>query len=76
LKLRLDDNQTTQTASVTKILAWERTEKGIDDALLKGEKLDEITILDWFSALDEAARVEVRKIWEEREPLKTVCGSA
>jgi len=68
LKLRLDDNQTTQTASVTKILAWERTEKGIDDALLKGEKLAEMTILDWFSALDEAARVEVRKIWEEREP--------
>jgi len=68
LKLRLDDNQTTQTASVTKILAWSRTEKGIDEALLKGEKLDEITILDWFSALDEAARVEVRKIWEEREP--------
>jgi len=41
-------------------------EKGVDDALLKGEKLNEITILDWFSTLDEKCREEARKVWDER----------
>lgn len=67
LKLRLNDNRTYESPTATKILVWERTEKGIDDALLKGERLDEITILDWFSALNAQYREEVRKVWEESE---------
>ena len=65
LKLRLDDNRNNQSSAATKILVWARTEKGVDDALLKGEKLNEITILDWFSALDEKCRNEARKVWAE-----------
>ena len=61
----LDDNQANGLTELTKILAWERTEKGIDDALLKGERLNEMTILEWFSALDEKCRDEVRKVWAE-----------
>lgn len=65
LKLRLDDNRKNDSHAPTKIFVWARASKGIDDALLKGEKLNEITILDWFSALDEKCREEARKVWEE-----------
>lgn len=65
LKLRLHDNRINLSESATKILAWTRAEKGIDDALLKGERLNEITILDWYSALNERCREEVRNVWEE-----------
>ncbi len=64
LKLRLDDNQTKKAEISTKILTWTRTEKGIDDALLKGEKLGKISLLEWFSALDNQSRIEVQKTWE------------
>jgi len=63
LKLRFD-NQTKSAKFSTKILTWTRTEKGIDDALLKGEKLEKITVLEWFSALDNQSRIEVQKTWE------------
>lgn len=66
LKLRLGDNQNNQTTAATKIFVWTRAEKGIDDALLKGEKLYETTILDWFSALDGKCRDEARKVWDEQ----------
>ena len=65
LKLRLIDNRDNQSTAETKIFVWARDAKGIDDALIKGEKLKEITILDWFSALDEKCRDEVRKVWSE-----------
>ena len=65
LKLRLDDNRNNQSSDSTKILVWTQAEKGIDDALLKGEKLTEITILDWFSALKGECRDEARKVWVE-----------
>lgn len=65
LKLRLDDNQNNQSFAATKIFVWTRTEKGIDDALLKGEKLYETKILDWFNALNEECRDEARKVWTE-----------
>lgn len=61
LKLRLLDNQTNKTKVSTKILTWARTAKGIDDALLQGEKPEQISILDWFSALDQQSRIEVQK---------------
>ena len=69
LKVRLDDNRKSLSPASTKIFSWARSEKGIDDALLKNEKLDEITIVEWFSALDEQCREEVRKVWEENEKL-------
>ena len=65
LKLRLIDNRDNQSTAETKIFVWARDAKGIDDALIKGEKLKEITILDWFSALDEKCRDEARKVWSE-----------
>jgi hypothetical protein len=65
LKFRFNDNRKNQMVAATKIFAWARTEKGIDDALLKGEQLDEITILDWYSALNERCREEVRTVWEK-----------
>lgn len=65
LKLRLDNNREHQSFTDTKFFAWSRAEKGIDDALLKGEKLTEITVQNWFSALDEKCRDEVRKVWAE-----------
>ena len=33
-------------------------------ALLKGEKLGKISLLEWFSALDNQSRIEVQKTWE------------
>lgn len=65
LKLRLDDNRRNQSSAATKIFVWTKIEKGVDDALLKGEKLNEITILDWFSTLDDKCRDEARKVWAE-----------
>jgi hypothetical protein len=65
LKLRLDENRKNQSSAATKILVWTRDAKGVDDALLKGKKLNEITILDWFSALNEECRDEARKVWAE-----------
>ncbi len=47
------------------MLAWSRNEKGIDDALMSGEKMDELEIPDWFSALDKNARMVVQKVWDE-----------
>lgn len=65
IKLRLDDNRKIESFPPTKIFVWAREAKGIDDAILKGEKLNEMTILDWFSALDEQCRDEARKVWDE-----------
>lgn len=65
LKLRIENNRENQSFAATKIFTWSRTEKGIDDALLKGEKLDEISIQDWFAALDDKCRDEVRAVWTE-----------
>ena len=64
LKLRLDDSRENDPAAKTKVLAWSRTEKGIDDALLKGEKLEELTVADWYSTLGEKNREEVRNVWD------------
>jgi len=65
LKLRLDDNRNNQSSAATKIFAWAQNAKGVDDALLQGEKLNEITVMDWFSVLDEKCRDEARKVWAE-----------
>lgn len=70
LKLRLTDNQVNNLTAETKILAWSRRSKGIDDALLSGEKLDELTVTDWLCELNEASREEVGKIWEILNPLE------
>lgn len=64
LKLRHTDSRVPNLSAVTKILSWSRSEKGIDDALLRGEKLDELTLTDWLSALNEPSREEFRKVWE------------
>ena len=63
LKLRLEDCRTNQIPAETMILAWSRAQKGIDDALLSGEKLDELTITDWYCALGEKSREEVKNVW-------------
>lgn len=65
LKLRINacGGELTQSTS-TKILAWSRTEKGIDDAVAKHQKIRELTIPEWFSSLDENCRETVRKVWE------------
>lgn len=65
IKLRLEDNRKIESFPPTKIFVWAREAKGVDDALLQGEKLYEMTILDWFSALDEKCRDEARKVWDE-----------
>lgn len=64
MKLRFDDNRKNILPAETKILDWSRAAKGIDDALLIGEKLKELTIADWFSALNERSREEVKNVWE------------
>ena len=65
LKLRFYDNGINQMEATTKILVWARTEKGIDDALLNGEQLDEITVLEWYSALNKRCLEAVRYVWDE-----------
>ncbi|MEP7037996.1 MAG: DUF3854 domain-containing protein [Acidobacteriota bacterium] len=65
LKLRFQTNSEQKIQTSTKILAWSRDEKGIDDALMSGEKIYELEIPDWFSALDKNARLVVQKVWEE-----------
>lgn len=64
LKLRFDDSRKNVLSAETKILDWSRAAKGIDDALLIGEKLKELLIADWFSALNEQSREEVKNVWE------------
>ncbi|MBA3633886.1 MAG: DUF3854 domain-containing protein [Acidobacteria bacterium] len=65
LKLRFQTNSEQKIQTSTKILAWSRDEKGIDDALMSGEKIYELEIPDWFSTLDKNARMAVQKVWEE-----------
>lgn len=65
LKLRLDNNRQSQSFASTKIFVWDRTRKGIDDALLNSEKLNEITVLEWFSELNEKCRDEAQKVWSK-----------
>jgi hypothetical protein len=43
-------------------LGWSRAQKGIDDALAKGEKIYALKVGEWFSALEEDARAVVRKV--------------
>jgi Domain of unknown function (DUF3854) len=63
VKLRL---QTSKNQAETKILTWTESEKGVDDALLKGENLREISFREWLSALGEKCLEEVRKVWFEQ----------
>lgn len=63
LKLRFDD---VGNKAETKILVWTENEKGVDDALLKGEDLREISFAEWLSALGEKCRDEVLKIWDDQ----------
>lgn len=59
VKLRL---QTSGNQSDTKILMWSGSEKGVDDALLKGADFREISFLEWLSVLGEKCLEEVSKI--------------
>lgn len=63
LKLRIDSNHQNQSFPSIKIFVWNKIYKGIDDALLNGEKLNEITVIEWFSELNEKCRNEVQKVW-------------
>ena len=63
LKLRLQYGMEQEIQNSTKIISWSRAEKGIDDALLKGEKLEELTVADWYSTLGDKSREEVRTVW-------------
>lgn len=63
LKLRLQFGMEQEIQNSTKIISWSRAEKGIDDALLKGEKLEELTVADWYSTLGDKSREEVRTVW-------------
>lgn len=63
LKLRFLDNQTSQTKSSTKILNWKQSAKGVDDALLQGESLQQLSVLEWYNSLDNQSRDEVQNIW-------------
>lgn len=65
LKLRLDNNRQSQSFASTKIFVWDRTRKGIDDALLNSDKLNEITVLEWFSELNKKCRDEAQKVWSK-----------
>ncbi|MDQ3749837.1 MAG: DUF3854 domain-containing protein [Acidobacteriota bacterium] len=56
VKLRLNDRE---NQAETKILIWAESEKGVDDALLKGEKLRKISFPEWLAALGEECREEV-----------------
>lgn len=61
VKLRL---QTSEDQTETKILVWDESCKGVDDALLEGVDLREISFAEWLSALGEKCRDEVSKVWE------------
>ncbi len=65
LKSRLQTGNEQESQGITKILGWSRAEKGIDDALAKGEKIYAMKISEWFSALEEDARAVVQKVWAE-----------
>lgn len=65
LKLRLQTGGEQKTKASTKILSWARAEKGIDDALAKGEKIYALETKEWFSALGDDARAVVQKVWAE-----------
>jgi hypothetical protein len=46
-----------------KILLWSRAVKGIDDAILKDDKLEELTVAGWFPVLNDESREEVKNVW-------------
>jgi hypothetical protein len=64
LKRRLKGGRENRLSPETKILSWSRAVKGIDDALLQGEELEEMTVADWFSVLNDESREEVKNVWE------------
>jgi hypothetical protein len=64
LKLRLKGGGRNGLSTETKILSWSRSAKGIDDALLQGEKFEEMTVADWFSVLNDESQREVKNVWE------------
>jgi hypothetical protein len=47
----------------TRVVTWERY-KGIDEALLANCTLEVMTILQWYSALEGRALVEVKRVWD------------
>ena len=65
LKLRLYDNHNNGFNAETKILVWMQSEKGIDDALAKNEKICGIEVTDWFFSLNKNCRETVRKVWDD-----------
>ncbi len=65
LKLRLESIAGQKTQFSTKILGWSRAEKGIDDAFAKGEKIYDLDINEWLSALETNARAAVQSVWTE-----------
>lgn len=56
IKLRLQDSEEYQFEPRIKILTWERSVKGIDDALLQNLAITEISPLQWYESLSISCR--------------------
>lgn len=56
IKLRLQDSKKYQYQPRIKIMTWERSVKGIDDALLQNLDITEISPFDWYESLSISFR--------------------
>jgi hypothetical protein len=73
---RVQDAETQQTTAVTtKIIVWESSAKGIDDAAVAGIHLTSITIPEWYGRLDGDSFHRVKEVWERLEFLHGLCPS-
>lgn len=61
IKLRLQDSEKHQYQPRIKILNWERSVKGIDDALLQNLAITEISPSEWFDSLNISCRNALEK---------------
>jgi hypothetical protein len=65
LKLQLNQTSDDQSFAATKVIVWESLQKGIDDALLNGERLKDVSPSEWYSSLPVKCREAVQQVWTE-----------
>lgn len=61
---QVQDAETQQMTAATKIVVWDGSAKGIDDAALAGIRLTSITITQWYRTLEGDSLYRVKEVWE------------
>ena len=61
LKLRFSDQRSSAYEDETRILSWDRSAKGLDEALLAGFELRSLTVTDWLKELTPECREQANR---------------